>query len=175
MAVNKKLSWLTQSTVSEEDSFSPYKSHLYVDLGLDLKQNFKLTPDRHSVLGTITNKQKDLVVLYDTDCILHSLYELFKTPIGARVLVPEFGTRLYEYIGTHITDLACESIKTLLQYDIERWEPRVKVLDIKVTPEHDNSQIDIHLYIEIPEISVKALAKYRFDSTNGNIEQLLDD
>ena len=175
MAVRKKLSWLTQSTVGEADSFSPYKNHLYIDLGLDLKQNFKLTPDRHTVLGTITNKQKDLVVLYDTDCILHSLYELFKTPKGARVLVPEYGTKLYEYIGTHITDLACDSIKTLLEYDIKKWEPRVKVLQLTVKPEYDNSQVTIDLYIEIPEISVKALAKYRFDTSTGNLQQISND
>ena len=175
MAVNKKLNWLTQSTVQEENSFSPYKNHLYIDLSLDLKQDVKLTPDRNSILGSITNKQKDLMVIYDTDCILHSLYEIFKTPKGARVLVPEFGTDLYKYIGTAITEVACISIKTSLEYDIKRWEPRVRVLGIQVTPEYDNSVIDIDIYIEIPEISTKALAKYRFDSKNGNIEQVMND
>lgn len=175
MAVNRKLDWLTQSSVSEKESFSPYKSHLYIDLSLDLRQGIKLTPDKDTILGSITNRQKDLVAIYDTDCILHSLYELFKTPKGARVLVPEYGTDLYTYIGKAITDLACSSIQTTLKYDINRWEPRVRVLSLSVNPEHDNSTIDIEIYVEIPEISAKALAKYRFDSKNGNIEQIIDD
>ena len=174
MAASKKLDWLTQSSVSESDSFAPYKSHLYIDLSLDLRQDIKLTPDKNVILGSVTNRQKDLMVIYDTDCILHSLYELFKTPKGARVLVPEYGTDLYKYIGVAITDLTCSSIKTMLEYDINKWEPRVRVLSLDVNPEEDNSLIEINIYVEIPEISIKKLAKYRFDSRNGNIEQITD-
>ena len=60
----------------------------------------------------------------------------------------------------------------MLKYDIKKWEPRVKVLNIAVTPEEDNSTINIEIFIEIPEISVRALAKYKFDSITGKLEQL---
>lgn len=174
MAAKKKLDWLTGSTVKEKNSFSPSSRHLYVDLKLDLKQSRSHTVDKNTVQSSITNLNKDLECIYDTNCILHSLFELFRTPKGARVLVPTYGSSLYTYIGKSITDLTCLSIKTTLEYDIKTWEPRVKVLNTVVSPEEDNSTINIEIYIEIPEISVRALAKYKFDSVTGKLEQLTE-
>ncbi len=174
MAVKKKLDWLTGSTVKEKNSFSPSSRHLYVDLKLDLRQSRSRTTDKNDVQSSITNLNKDLECIYDTKCILHSLFELFRTPKGARVLVPTYGSDLYTYIGQAMTDLTCMSIKTMLEYDIKTWEPRVKVLNLLVTPEEDNSTINIEIYIEIPEISVRALAKYKFDSITGKLEQLTE-
>ncbi len=170
MAVKRKLDWLTSSSVKPSDSFNPSASHLYTDVKLDLKQKTSQTPNRNEILSSITNRDKDIEVIYDTNCILHSLRELFRTPKGSRVLVPEFGTSLYEYVGKSITDLTCNLIQDSLRFDIKKWEPRVTVLNLSVTPEADNSQIDIDLYISIPEISVQKLAKFRFDTTNGNID-----
>lgn len=173
MAVKKKLDWLTGSTVKEKDSFSPSAQHLYVDLKLDLKQGRSYQIDKNEIQSSITNLDKDLECIYDTTCILHSLFELFRTPKGARVLVPTYGSDLYTYIGQAITDVKCRAIKSTLEYDIKTWEPRVKVLKIIVTPEEDNNVINIEIYIEIPEISVKALAQYRLDLITGNLEQLI--
>ena len=170
MAVKQKLDWLTSSTVKSSDSFVPSASHLYIDVKLDLKQKIKVSPNRHEILSSITNRDKDIDVIYDTNCILHSLRELFRTPKGSRVLVPEYGTNLYQYIGKSITNLTCDLIANSLQFDIKKWEPRVTVLNLKVTQEADNSQVNIDLYISIPEISVEKLAKFRFDSTTGNID-----
>lgn len=172
MAVKQKLDWLTSSSVKPSDSFNPSASHLYTDVKLDIKQKTSLTPNRHEVLSSITNRDKDIEVIYDTNCILHSLRELFRTPKGSRVLVPEYGTGLYEYIGKSITNLTCDLIQDSLKFDIQRWEPRVSVLNLSVTQEADNSQIDIELYISIPEISVQKLAKFRFDTTNGHVDLL---
>ena len=170
MAVKRKLDWLTASTVKSSDSFNPSASHLYIDVKLDLKQKTKISPNRNEIMSSITNRDKDIDVIYDTNCILHSLRELFRTPKGARVLVPEYGTDLYQYIGKSITDLTCNLIADSLRFDIKKWEPRVTILNLNVTQEADNSQINIDLYISIPEISVEKLAKFRFDSTTGNID-----
>ena len=172
VAVKKKLDWLTGSTVKEKDSFSPSAQHLYVDLKLDLKQGRSYQIDKNEIQSSVTNLNKDLECIYDTECILHSLFELFRTPKGARILVPTYGTDLYTYIGQAITELKCSAIETMLKYDIKKWEPRVKVLNVVVTPEKDNSTINIEIYIEIPEISVRALTKYKFDSITGKLEQL---
>lgn len=175
MAKNKKLDWLTRSTVKEKNSFSPPSIHLYTDLKLDLRQSTSTTVDRNHVMNSITNRNKDLECIYDTECIEHSILTLFKTPKGSRVLVPKYGTCLYDYIGSAITELSCVSIKTQLEYEIKEWEKRVKVLGIRVTPIEDNSQINIEIYIEIPEISVTKLIKYKFDSDNGKIQELKEE
>lgn len=170
MAVKQKLDWLTASTVKPSDSFNPSLLHLYTDVRLDLKQKTKVTPNRNEILSSITNRDKDIEVIYDTDCILHSLRELFRTTKGSRVLVPEYGTDLYQYIGRSISDLTCDTIAESLKFDIGRWEPRVSILNLTVTQEADNSQIDIDLHVSIPEISTKKLAKFRFDTNTGNID-----
>lgn len=168
MAVQKNLDWLTTSTVKDKDSFIG-SWHLYTDLRLDLKQATKQTVNKNEIIGSITNRQRDLEAVYDTECITHSLYELFRTKRGDRVLVPEYGTRLYEYIGEHITDLNCESIKDMLELAIKTWEPRVTVTNITVKPKEDDSEVDIHLYVNIPEIQASAAYDYLFDSSTGKL------
>lgn len=175
MPRNNKLDWLTKSMVRGKDSFSPSSIHLYTDLKLDLHQNTSNTIDRNSVTNSIVTKDKDLECIYDTDCIVHSLRTLFQTPKGSRVLVPTYGTDLYRYIGQSISDLTCTSIQTMLQYDIHTWEPRVDIINLTVTQQPDDSQINIELYVNIPEIKTQKLIKYLFDTNNGKVQELKEE
>lgn len=172
MPKNNKLDWLTKSTVKGKDSFSPSSVHLYTDLKLDLRQSTSTTADRHSIQSSIISRNKDLECIYDTNCIEHSLKTLFQTPRGSRVLVPTYGTDLYKYIGKAITDVTCTSIKATLEYDINTWEPRVEILSLNVTQSPDESQVNIELYVNIPEIKTAKLLKYLFDTNNGKIQEL---
>jgi len=173
MPVNKKLEWLTTSSVKKNNSFSPRSPHLYTDLKLDLRQQYNVTADPNAIDRSIVGRQRDIAVIHDTACIENSLMTLFKTPKGARVLVPEYGTKLYEYIGQPASELVCMSITTTLRYDITTWEPRVKILDLTTTPEEDNNQINISIHIAIPGISSEKYLQYIFDTATGKIIQTL--
>ena len=133
------------------------------------------TIDKNGLLQSIVGRGRDIKCLFDIQCIRNSLYTLFSTHRGSRVLVPEYGTTLYTWIGQSITDLHCLQIGTMLKADIEKWEPRIRVTNISVVPIHDNSEISIAVYAEIPELSHQTIMKYLFNTTNGNLEPLVEE
>lgn len=56
-----------------------------------------------------------------------SIKDILLTPLGSRVMLPEYGSRLYELIDRKIddefrADLACYVIEA-----VEKWEKRVKI------------------------------------------------
>ena len=64
--------------------------------------------------------------------IKESIKDILLTPLGSRVMLPEYGSRLFELIDRKIddefrADLACYVIEA-----VERWEKRVKIDEVKL-------------------------------------------
>jgi phage baseplate assembly protein W len=63
---------------------------------------------------------------------------ILTTPQGSDPLRPTFGVDLWRYVDVPL-DLAAPSIVREVTEAITRWEPRVQVLAVSVTPATDNS------------------------------------
>ena len=64
--------------------------------------------------------------------IKESIKDILLTPLGSRVMLPEYGSRLFELIARKVddefrADLACYVIEA-----VEKWEPRVKIDEVKL-------------------------------------------
>ena len=64
--------------------------------------------------------------------IKESIKDILLTPLGSRVMLPEYGSRLFELIDRKVddefrADLACYVIEA-----VEKWEPRVKIDEVKL-------------------------------------------
>ena len=64
--------------------------------------------------------------------IKHSIKDILLTPLGSRVMLPEYGSRLFELIDRKIddefrADLACYVIEA-----VERWEKRAKIDEVRL-------------------------------------------
>jgi len=64
--------------------------------------------------------------------IKESIKDILLTPLGSRVMLPEYGSRLFELIDRKgdeefRADLACYVIEA-----VEKWEPRVKIDEVKL-------------------------------------------
>ena len=64
--------------------------------------------------------------------IQESIRDILLTPLGSRVMLPEYGSRLFELIDRKVddefrADLACYVIEA-----VERWEKRVKIDEVKL-------------------------------------------
>ena len=64
--------------------------------------------------------------------IENSIKDILLTPLGSRVMLPEYGSRLFELIDRKVddefrSDLACYVIEA-----VERWEKRVKIDEVKL-------------------------------------------
>ena len=64
--------------------------------------------------------------------IKQSIKDILLTPLGSRVMLPGYGSRLFELIDRKVddefrADLACYVIEA-----VERWEKRAKIDEVKL-------------------------------------------
>lgn len=64
--------------------------------------------------------------------IEESIKDILLTPLGSRVMLPDYGSRLFELIDRKVddefrADLACYVIEA-----VEKWETRVKIDEVKL-------------------------------------------
>lgn len=64
--------------------------------------------------------------------IENSIKDILLTPLGSRVMLPEYGSRIYELIDRKVddefrADLACFVIEA-----VEKWEKRVKIDEVRL-------------------------------------------
>ena len=64
--------------------------------------------------------------------IENSIKDILLTPLGSRVILPEYGSRIYELIDRKVddefrADLACFVIEA-----VEKWEKRVKIDEVRL-------------------------------------------
>ena len=70
---------------------------------------------------------------------------------GERPMRPEFGSRLRDFVFAGATDQNASAIGNEVRAVLLRWEPRVDVTGVDVTPEHEAAM----LYVDI-KYTVKA-------------------
>jgi phage baseplate assembly protein W len=80
--------------------------------------------------------------------VLQNIRVILTTPKGSDVHRPEFGSELYRFIDQPLTALTAGKIKAHIVEEIERWEPRVKVKEVKLDRRLDRTKIELLLAIE---------------------------
>ena len=80
--------------------------------------------------------------------INQSLFILFSTQKGSRLLMPEFGSDLFRYRFDPFDNILLSRIRETVYTDIDRWEPRITVEGVEFldTPEARDNHI---LYISV--------------------------
>jgi hypothetical protein len=80
--------------------------------------------------------------------VLQNIRVILTTPKGSDVHRPDFGSELYKFIDQPLTALTAGKIKAYIVEEIERWEPRVKVMGISLDRRLDRTKIELLLAIE---------------------------
>jgi len=89
------------------------------------------------------------VVEQDTiKSVLQNIQVILTTPKGSDVHRPDFGSELYKFIDQPLTALTVGKIKAYIVDEIERWEPRVKVKEVKLDRRLERTKIELLLAIE---------------------------
>jgi phage baseplate assembly protein W len=121
------------------------QKYVYKDLSLDLQQSTLQEPGFNlPVPGT------DIKASFDLGAIRNSLQNLFNTLPGQRFLFPEYGLDLHQFLFLPISDNTSQAIADRMLRSIQRFEPRVKVQNINIIPDIDNSTYNITIVIQIP-------------------------
>jgi phage baseplate assembly protein W len=71
----------------------------------------------------------------DEKDIRESLWILFSTSLGERVMLPSYGTQIWQMVFRAINTTLTTQLADLVRQAILYWEPRIDVVNISVTPD----------------------------------------
>lgn len=66
--------------------------------------------------------------------IQQAIYIILSTSPGERVMRPEFGCRIHDYIFAPSNGATAAAVEDVVRQALIRWEPRINLLDVRVTP-----------------------------------------
>lgn len=89
----------------------------------------------------------------DINSIRNGLVNIFTWRRGERIILPEFGNTLYRFLYEPMTIEVLNNIQVEIIEMIERWEPRVSVVDVSIKPFPDQNEILIELQYAIPTLT----------------------
>ena len=89
---------------------------------------------------------KDLIALKNTNAIARSIKNIVFTLPGEKFFNPEFGSRITGSLFENINDVTASIIVDEIISSIERFEPRVELLQpdgVRAFPNYDNNTFDV--------------------------------
>jgi hypothetical protein len=94
-------------------------------------------------------------IVYDIDVILQSIKHIFTTVSGERVRT-DIGGSLVRYLFQPMSADLVDDIRRNIVQSINKFEPRVEVLNIRIFPNYDGNYYDISLELYIRDINQTA-------------------
>jgi phage baseplate assembly protein W len=127
-------------------------NYIYRDLSLDLKTSY-------NVESTLNSKNviRDLVPSDDVEAVKNSIFNLFTTMPGQKILNPVYGLNLLQFVFNGITETGARMLGDLIFKGISRFEPRVSVKKVFVFPDIDNQNYEIGLRLDVPTLNIQGL------------------
>lgn len=123
---------------------------LYSDIRFDLAEDSR--PRADTLFSKST--QTDLQASIDEGAVMNSIKNIFNTVPGQKVLNPEFGVNLTQWMFEPANQLNAREIGEAIQNGITRFEPRVILTHVTVVADPMNDQYVIQLAIQIPSLNI---------------------
>ncbi len=111
----------------------------------DISMSFKVNP-----------LNDDLIAIKNQTAIARSLRNLVLTAPGERFFNNNLGSRVNQLLFENMDDLTAASIKSEIENTIKNYEPRVKLLKTRVSPNPDSNEFDVIITYEIVGIEAQA-------------------
>ena len=120
----------------------------FSDFHLDLKFGVP-----SSVLYFGGKRDNDAIADFDIQAIVNSLFNLFNTSKGQKILNPEFGINLQQYLFLPVNSDTGELIGQAVMDGIRQYEPRVTVDNVTVYKDEDNNQYQLDISVSVPALN----------------------
>jgi phage baseplate assembly protein W len=104
----------------------------------DLSMSFQNNP--------LTN---DLIALKNENAIARSVRNIVFTIPGEKFFDETFGSNINRSLFDNIDEISSLIIRDQISESIERFEPRVRLVEVKVSPDFDNNAFDAVITYEI--------------------------
>ena len=125
-------------------------STVYTDLTLDLSLNYTYSNQLNKVPQIL-----DIKVDNNLGAIYNSISNLITTTPGQKPLNPLFGINFSDLLFLPVTDDRALLIGNAIVLGIQKFEPRVVINNINVTPDPDKNQYTIGFNISVPQFNVQ--------------------
>ena len=104
----------------------------------DISMSFEVNPINADIIG----------VKNDT-AIARSIRNLVLTTPGERFFNEDLGSGVSEVLFDTLDDISGAAIRDEIEQTIIRFEPRVKLKDVKVKPDYDNNEFNVTVTYDI--------------------------
>lgn len=96
--------------------------------------------------------KSDLNVSLDIAAVKNSVSNILSTKKGEKLLNPEFGLRIQDYLFEQVSDAVASAISNEILNAISLFEPRVQIVELQVIPNPDLYQYVINLALRVPTL-----------------------
>ena len=91
----------------------------------------------------------DLIAIKNENAIARSLRNIVFTLPGEKFFNESFGSRITESLFENIDDITASIIVDEIRESIDRYEPRVKLKDVKAFPDYENNGFDVIIIYDV--------------------------
>jgi phage baseplate assembly protein W len=155
--INPRQTNSSATTVSKE---TPSTGPIYTDLHLDL------VIAKNAGVGLNAHDSDDIEIDEDTAAIKNSLYNIFSTIPGQKLLTPSFGASLDQYVFESVDTMRGKIIGEDILRAITTFEPRIQVLNIEVYPKPDELMYYIILVYQLVGLNKVYRNQIQVESNN---------
>ena len=91
----------------------------------------------------------DLIGLKNENAIARSVRNIVFTLPGEKFFDQDFGSRISASLFENIDDISADLIVDEITQSIERYEPRVELINVEAFPDFDNNSFDVSIVYNI--------------------------
>ena len=91
----------------------------------------------------------DLIGLKNENAIARSIRNIVFTLPGEKFFDENFGSKISASLFENIDDISAGLINDEIRQSINRYEPRVELIDVEVSPDFDNNSFDVLIVYDI--------------------------
>ena len=91
----------------------------------------------------------DLIGLKNENAIARSVRNIVFTLPGEKFFDENFGSRISATLFENIDDISANIITDEIKFSIERYEPRVELIEVEAFPNFDNNAFDVLIVYNI--------------------------
>jgi len=128
------------------------QGYLYKDIDFDLQYGYSTNKQLYS-----NREKKDLAALYDVNSVINSLKNILTTSPGEKLLNPEFGLDLRDYLFESVTETKGYFIGEEIFTGLPLQEERIEINYIEVIVNAEEQEYTINLDIGIPSLNIPSI------------------
>ena len=91
----------------------------------------------------------DLIAIKNVNAIARSVRNIVLTTPGEKFFDPDFGYNVSKLLFENVDDITASQIQEEIEFSINNYEPRVKLLSIEVNPDFDSNSYDVTIIYDI--------------------------